>query len=222
MNPEFEREWRRKVRRVRASDFWQTVSTPPQARVQPARTRPRRGEVAIDATWTLQLQGNLDADGPTARGVRDLCDSLSRRLGIRLRTRGSTAGPRLVLRLQPGKRSVDRWSGDFRLNVSRDLVEVIAPSEVALLRACLWLSNYFCLRRNAHLQIGTRRVRPTVDLHVGADLWGGFSTTQGWIYGRESDDNFLELARVGVNAVPISNHLVQGLSPTLRLDLYCF
>ena len=213
MNPDFEREWRRKVRRVRASDFWQTVSTPPQARVQPARTRPRRGEVAIDATWTLQLQGDLHADGPAARGARDLCASLARRLGVRLPTRGGTEGPRLVLRLQPGKRSVERWTGDFRLQVSRRLVEVIAPSEVALLRACLWLSNYFCLRRNAHLQIGTRRVRPRVDLHVGADLWGGFSTTQGWIYGRESDDNFLELARVGVNAVPIMAVLEDYLIP---------
>ncbi|MDA0335847.1 MAG: hypothetical protein O2782_11825 [bacterium] len=211
MNPDFAREWRRKVRKVRGSAFWQTVSTPPQAPVEPARERPRRGEIALDNTWSLQLQGDIGSSGAAARGAQDLRDSLARRLGVRLRRSGD--GPCIALRLHPGSMPADRWSGLFTLHVTNNCVEVVAASEVALLRACLWLSNYMCLRRNAHLPLGRRRVRPLVDLHVGADLWGGFSTTQGWIHGREGDDSFLELARVGVNAVPIMTVLEDYLIP---------
>lgn len=212
MNPDFEREWRRKVRRVRASNFWQAVSTPPRARIEPARLRPRRGEIAIDATWGLELDSDLAADGPAARGAADLRQGLARRLGVTLRRRGS--GLCITLRLQAGAKTVDRWCGRFDLRIASDRVELVAPSELALLRGCLWLSNYLCLRRNAHLPKGTLRIRPSVDLHVGADLWGGFSTTQGWVYGRETDDNFLELARVGVNAVPIMAVLEDYLLPS--------
>lgn len=220
MNPEFEREWRRKVRRVRASDFWQSVSSPPLARIEPARTTPRRGDTAIDASWGLELGPDLRSDGPAARGADDLRQFLARRLGISLRRRGS--GPRITLQLQPpGAQPVDRWCGRFELRVATDHVELCAPSEAALLRGCLWLSNYLSLRRNAHLPRGTLRIRPAVDLHVGADLWGGFSTTQGWVYGREKDDNFLELARVGVNAVPImavlEDYLLPGAGPFAQL-----
>ncbi|MFH1569816.1 MAG: hypothetical protein ABIL09_17610, partial [Gemmatimonadota bacterium] len=42
---------------------------------------------------------------------------------------------------------------------------------------------------------------------------GGFTTTQAWIHGRERDDNFLELARMGVNAVPIMALLEDYLEP---------
>jgi hypothetical protein len=212
VSSDFEREWRRKVRRVRGSDFWHTVSCPPQARIEPARQRPRRGDVAIDSAWSLQLEGDVSTGGPATRGVEDLRHSLARRLGLRLR-RGSAACPRLVFRLQPGRKPVDRWSGRFRLHVTRNCVEIVAPTEAALLRSSLWLSNYFSLRRNAHLSLGRRRIQPSVDLHVGADLWGGFCTTQGWIHGRERDDNFLELARVGVNAVPIMTLLEDYLLP---------
>ena len=107
MNPDFEREWRRKVRKVRGSDFWQTVSTPPQAPVEPARQRPRRSEIAVDNTWSLQLRGDIGTSGAAARGAQDLRDSLARRLGIRLRRSGD--GPCIALRLHPGRLPADRW-----------------------------------------------------------------------------------------------------------------
>jgi len=206
----FEREWRSKVRRVRQSAFWEQVSAPPAGRI-PDPTRPRRGEVALTGDWILTLEGAVSPDGPASVGEKDLAAFLSRRLGLRLKRRGD--GPQLALVLAPGRRRPSRWDGAFRLTVEPHRIEVRAASEPALLRACLYLSNYWSLRRRASLPHGSRRVRPAVELHLGADLWGGFCTTQAWIHGREQDDNFLELARMGVNAVPIMILLEDYLDP---------
>ena len=206
----FEREWRRKVRGVRRSAFWEQVSSPPTGRL-PDPARPRRGEVAVTADWVLCLEGEVSSAGAASVGAADLRAFLSRRLGLRLRQRGD--GPELALVLAPGRGNRSRWDGTFRLSVEPDRIEVRAASEAALLRACLYLSNYWSLRRGAFLPRGQRRVRPAVELHLGADLWGGFTTTQAWIHGREGDDNFLELARMGVNAVPIMILLEDYLEP---------
>ena len=217
MNPSFEREWRTKVRAVRASNFWQHVSTPPYARIEPALQRPRRGQVALSPDWMICLVGEVTDQGPATAGAEDLQHFLKKRLGLKLRlSRARLEGdpsPCLVLQVRPGRTPADRWCSRFQLDVERDGITVTAPNEPALLRACLWLSNYWSLRRNAHLPLGTRRIRATVDLHIGADLWGGFSTTQAWPHGRERDDNFIELARMGLTATPVMTVLEDYLLP---------
>ena len=196
----FEQEWTEKVARVRASSFWRQVSSPPSGHIERAPEKPRRGEVEVDASWTLAWEGDIAATGPVSIGCEDLRRFLRSRLGIRLRARGR--GPQILFQLVPG-REATRWDTAFELDVRADEIRIRAPSEAALLRASLYLSNYWSLRRNPYLVAGKRRVRPSVSLHLGADLWGGFCTTQAWINGRETDDNFLELARVGLNGVPI-------------------
>ncbi|MBD03401.1 MAG: hypothetical protein CME24_03525 [Gemmatimonadetes bacterium] len=228
MNPSFEKEWRAKVKAVRASAFWQYVSAPPTTRISPARSRPRSGEVAVDSTWSLCLEGDFAANGPAQAGFDDLRQFLRLRLGLRLRIRSGSPGsrpsvgptltghqgPTVQLRLRQSKESANRWCRQFHLDVRRDGITVTAPNEPALLRACLWLSNYWSLRRNAHLKLGRRTVKAAVELHTGADLWGGFSTTQAWPFGRETDDNFIELARVGLTATPVMTVLEDYLLPT--------
>ncbi|MBI2502537.1 MAG: hypothetical protein HYW07_04805 [Candidatus Latescibacteria bacterium] len=198
----FEEEWAAKVKKVRGSNFWQQVSSPPSARIERAAQKPRRDEVAVDEGWSLMVQGEVRADGPAQRGLEDLRRFLRQQLGLRLK---SQAGPRqIVLALDPKfKGSQDRWKKSFELQVEPERILVRAASEIALLRASLWLSNYWSLRRNPYLKLGRRRVKPSVSLHLGADLWGGFSTTQAWVHGRERDDNFLELARMGLDGFPL-------------------
>jgi hypothetical protein len=196
----FEQEWSQKVQKVRSSKFWQQVSVPPTARIPAPDTVPATGDVEIDSAWALALEGDVERDGPAARGIQDLRNFLARRLGLRLRKRPS--GPCLSFRLEPAARD-SRWDVSFRLRVTPQGIVVVGATEVDLLRASLYLSNLWSLRRRASLAPGQRSVRPAVPLLIGADLWGGFCTTQAWIHGRESDDNFLELARVGVNAVPV-------------------
>ncbi len=220
MNPSFEREWRAKVKAVRSSNFWQHVSAPPSTAIRPARQTARRGEIAVDADWSLVLEGDVAADGPAHAGVEDLRHFLHKRLGLRLAlhrtedTGRQSEGPAIRLRLLPSRGPVDRWCSRFQLDGRRGEIVVTAPNEPALLRACLWLSNYWSLRRNAHLPVGRRRIAATVELHTGADLWGGFSTTQAWPFGRERDDNFIELARVGLTATPVMTVLEDYLLPT--------
>ena len=196
----FETEWSSKVQLVRASSFWRQVSSPPAGRIEPARERKRAAEVEVDSGWSLTLEGDLAPDGPARIGVEDLRRAMGSRFGIRLSTRGS--GPGLRFRLQP-RDAVSRWEEGFQLDVSPGRILVKGATETALLRAALWLSNYWSLRRAPRLIQGKRRVLPAVRLHLGADLWGGFCTTQAWIHGRESDENFLELARMGVNGIPV-------------------
>ena len=198
----FAQEWTAKVKKVRASDFWKQVSKPSAARIERAAQKVRRDEVMVDEGWSLLVQGEVRADGPAQRGLEDLRRFLRQQLGLRLKIQ---AGPRqLVLALDPKLRgNQDRWEKSFELQVAPERILVRAASENALLRASLWLSNYWSLRRNPYLKLGRRRVKPSVALHLGADLWGGFSTTQAWVHGRERDDNFLELARMGLDGVPI-------------------
>jgi len=194
----FEREWREKVEKVRASAFWRQVSSPPSGRIERASGKKTRAEVEVDARWSIAVEGT--ADGPAQIGAADLRRFLRSRFGVRLRT--GTQSPCIAFQLAPGKQA-SRWDAAFDLRIGDERIGVRASSEEALLRASLYLSNYWSLRRNLYLPRRRRRVRPAVSLHLGADLWGGFSTTQAWVHGRETDDNFLELARVGVNAVPV-------------------
>ena len=196
----FAQEWAAKVKKVRSSSFWRQVSSPPSGQIERSPEKPRRHEIEINAQWSLAAEGDLTADGPVRIGLDDLRRFLRSRFGVRLRSQAS--GPRILFHLTSGENG-SRWDTSFDLRVDDDQILVRAPTEEALLRASLYLSNYWSLRRNLYLPAGRRRIRPAISLHLGADLWGGFSTTQAWVHGRESDDNFLELARVGVNAVPI-------------------
>ncbi|MDP6740905.1 MAG: hypothetical protein QF404_12930 [Planctomycetota bacterium] len=199
----FEEEWADKVSRVRASRFWKQVSSPRPGRIIPSGRKPRRNEVSLDSTWSLDVEGDLTSDGPARKGLHDLRGFLKRRFGLALRSRPTSDGPVLTFRLRPGVQPTDRWDATFTLDVARDRIRVTAGSEAALLRASLYLSNTWSLKRGLVLPVGRRTVRPAVPLHIGADLWGGFCTTQAWIHGREHDENFLELARMGVNGVPV-------------------
>ena len=214
----FEQEWKRKVASVRRSSFWREVSRPAKGRLEPPARR-RRGEVLVDDSWTLLLEGDITDSGPAAVAAQDLRQFLHQRLGISVRSKLPAVidtSPRVIFALTPARSSSpSRWDGSFSLIVEPTRITVRAATESALLRASLYLSNYWSLRRSASLPLGRRRVRPAVPLHVGADLWGGFCTTQAWIHGRESDDNFLELARMGINAVPIMTLIEDYLEPDL-------
>lgn len=211
----FEQEWMDKVSRVRDSSFWRQVSNPPSGRIEPAREKPGRHEVAVDAQWTLVQEGDFESEGSARTGIEDLRHFMNTRFGIELRAHtDSSTSPRILFQLRPdAEGGTTRWNTAFDLHVAPDRITVRAATETALLRAGLYLSNYWGLRRNLYLPRGRRRVRPAVSLHIGADLWGGFSTTQAWVHGRENDTNFLELARMGINAVPIMTLLEDYLDP---------
>ena len=215
MQKTFEQEWADKVSRVRRSKFWTQVSSPPTGRIIPSRARPRRNEVAAGAGWALVCEGDLTSDGPAAIGLDDLRRFLRSRFSVVLKSRPASDGaPCIRFELRPPTRgAASRWDSAFHLDVQKDGIAVRGASEHALLRASLFLSNYWSLRRTLCLPLGRRRVRPAVPLHIGADLWGGFCTTQAWIHGRETDTNFLELARMGINAVPIMALLEDYLPP---------
>ena len=214
-NRSFDIEWADKVAKVRASRFWKQVSSPPAGRIIPSTRKPGRNEVLITRDWCLSLEGDTDAEGPAQIGLSDLRAFLKNRLGMSLKTSSTPAGPLITFRLVPSTRPASRWDSAVQLSVTRGRVLVSAPSENALIRASLYLSNYWSLKRSPSLALGRRTVRPRVDLHIGADLWGGFCTTQAWVHGRETDDNYLELARMGINAVPVMVCIEDYLGPNL-------
>ena len=218
----FDEEWREKVSAVRKTDFWRRLSESPSGRLERADRLPQKEEVLVTSDWRISGAGPITADGPAAIGIADLAAFLKNRLGITVRD-DSTGGPSLTFKLRPSSRKmVSRWDKSFRLTVASNRIEVTGQSEHALQRASLYLSNYWSLRRNAYLTAGRRRVAPSIPIHIGADLWGGFCTTQAWIHGRETDTNFLELARMGIDAIPIMTLLEDYLiapkgSPFWRL-----
>ena len=212
MNRAFQKEWADKVRRVRASAFWREVSQPPALRLAPPGGTLRRDEVAVDGRWALDLEGPVCPNGPATAGAADLRAVTEAAFGFRFAVRPA-GGPRLVLELAPSSgRPAGRWERAFTVDARPDGIRVKAGSEGALLRASLFLSNDWRLRRRPSLPVGRRRIRPAVPIHIGADLWGGFCTTQAWIAGREDDANFIELARVGVTHLPVMTLLEDYLA----------
>ncbi|MDA0745610.1 MAG: hypothetical protein O2954_03770 [bacterium] len=198
----FEEEWSSKVTKVRQSSFWKQVSEPPAGRIPPPSKKLRKNDILITNKWSLTLEGNLSPDGPAHLGLNDLRNFFRTRLGFSLRSTAKQNTPCIAFKLHP-KKNTSRWDVAFQLTAEPDRITIRASTEHALLRASLYLSNLWSLRRSPVLSPGKRAVRPAVPLHIGADLWGGFCTTQAWIYGRETDTNFLELARMGIMAVPI-------------------
>lgn len=196
--------WDIQVRRIHKSEFYRQVSSPPAGRIEHSSAGISNGEVVIDDSWVLDTIGDFTSHGPGAIGLDDLRGILESNFGVRMR-RGTpgTGTPVIRFELCPEVRPASSWLRQFDLHVSPCFVHIRGNSEETLLRASLYLTNYWRLRRAPVLTIGKRKVKPEIPLHIGADLWGGFSTTQAWIPGRESQTNFLELARMGVNLLPI-------------------
>ena len=140
----FEQEWKRKVASVRRSSFWREVSRPAKGRLEPPARR-LRGEVLVDDSWTLLLEGDITDSGPAAVGAEDLRQFLHQRLGISVRSKLPAVidtSPRIIFALTPARSSSpSRWDGSFSLIVEPTRITVRAAIESALLRASLYLSN---------------------------------------------------------------------------------
>ncbi|MBT5873463.1 MAG: hypothetical protein HOH43_08600 [Candidatus Latescibacteria bacterium] len=211
--PTFAQIWSEKVRSIRQSDFWSTVSQPDGTPLVRPTVVPSVDQIMVDDGWGIAVEGDASHDGPARNGVADLRYFLERRMGLRMGEVSSTQRTiRFILRSK-GSAEVDRWHATFDLSASDRGITIRSDTEDGLLRASIYLSNYWSLVGNPCLQRGRRRVKPLCSLHIASDLWGGFSTTQAWIHGREEDVNFLELARMGVNAVPIMTLLEDYLVP---------
>ena len=208
MKHDFLDRWVCKIGRVRRSHFWHHISNPPSHKLTSSLVKPGVGEVGIDNTWAIVTKGEISNDGPAYIGINDLKQLLFSNFGVRLRPhadRHDNNIPRIVFELICSSLRADasRWGRSFELNVSKKGVVIRANSEQSLLQGSLYLSNYWRLRRNLFLPRGKKIVKAAVEIHMGADFWGGFNTTQAWIQGRESDTNFIELARMGINAMPV-------------------
>lgn len=211
--PTFAQIWSEKVRSIRESEFWSTVSNPVETSLVRPNLVPSTGQIMVADGWGIGLEGVTSSDGPALNGLADLRHFLEQRMGIQM---GEAAGAHQAILFILRSRSnepVDRWYAAFDLSVSERGIFIRSDTENGLLRASIYLSNYWSLVGNPILQCGRRRVKPICALHTASDLWGGFSTTQAWIHGREQDSNFLELARMGVNAMPIMTLLEDYLVP---------
>jgi len=200
----FAQEWSSQIARVRASSFWRYVSQPPQAKIPAATGRAKRNEVVIGAGWSIAAAGSIAADQAAAVGMADLQRMLRRELGIAVKSAKKPGGPQEIrFVLKAAAQTPSRWDTSFQLAAAKDAVTISADQEAGLLQGALYLGNLWRLAGRASLPLGKRTIKPRINLHLGADLWGGFTTTQAWVTGRENDSNYLELARVGVNAMPI-------------------
>lgn len=203
MNIVFNREWDAKVKRVRSCKFWKQITSPPTGAFEANNAATASNEVRVDKTWSLATNDDILDDGPVKAGIEDFKGILNSNFGIRLKTIDSSVSQPYIKFLLKSSNNNSRWENSFILDVSRQRIIVSASSEVSLLQASLYLTNYWRLRRSTCLKIGKITIKPKVKIHIGADFWGGFSTTQAWVNGRETDKNFIELARMGINAVPI-------------------
>ena len=203
MNDAFSREWDSKVKRVRSSKFWKQITSPPTGAFEINTAAAASNEVRVDNTWSLVVNCDTINDGPAKAGIEDFKGILKSNFGIRLKAGDSSTSQPCVEFILKSSKSSSRWENSFTLDASRERIVVSALSEISLLQASLFLTNYWRLRRSTHLKIGKKIIKPKVKIHIGADFWGGFSTTQAWVDGRETDKNFIELARIGLNALPI-------------------
>jgi len=210
----FEELWRDKVRRVRRSGFYRKVSTPPSQAIQPLTTRPGRDEVAIDAAWCLRMDFPARRGGPAETAVADVRYIAQTNFGVSLRKPGASAdAPVILFSLRQGGPREAFHQRSFCLAVSERLVRIEASTEESLLRAALFLTNTWRLKRALFLKKGVRTVKPSVPVHIGGDLWGGFCQAHEWIPGRENDSDFLELARMGISVMPVMTRLIDVIAP---------
>ncbi len=206
MSGEFTKQWETKVQRVRSSKFWRQITSVPKGEFVIDSTNPKKDEVKINNSWCIVSNTEFAPDSPAGIGLCDFKQVLKSNFNLSLKTQtDSKNAPYIKFVLHP--KECSRWDTRFKLNVSKDKLVVTASSEDSILRACLYLTNYWRLRRNTTIKLGNRLIKPRVDIHLGADFWGGFSTTKAWVDGRETDSNYIELARMGMNAVPIMLYL---------------
>lgn len=205
----FEQTWNKKTSLVRNSAFWRKiVSMPPRAPISHANPTPKLNEIIVDSSWTVAIKGDVAADGPARAGINDLIDLAHHNFGLTLKPANKTSQTIVFeLKQNPSNKKLSRWERAFQLEASPRKIHIRGNSEGALLRASLYISNTWRLRRLPALNPGRRVIRPTIPIHIAADLWGGFNTTHAWIPGRENDSNFIELARMGVNVVPVMTRL---------------
>ncbi len=206
MNDMFSKEWQARVDRIRSTEFWAQITTAPKDRIA-VETKPlRQGWVRIDDSWAIVPSGDFKADNPAGIGISDLLSVLKNNFGVNLEQQTAPRENRCIeFVVTPQKSS--RWQDSFSLETSADKLRVVAGSEQAILKACLYLGNYWRRNRNTDLKIGEMEIAPRVKIHLGADFWGGFCVAREWPAGREKDTNYLELARMGINAMPIMAHL---------------
>lgn len=205
----FEQTWNKKTSMVRNSAFWRTiVSMPPRAPIPDASQAPKSNEIIINSSWTVAVQGNVATDGPARAGINDLTDLARHNFGLTIKT-ANKLKQTIIFELTQNQsdKNSSRWERAFQMEATPQKIHIRANSEEALLRASLYITNTWRLRRLPALDSGRRIIRPAIPIHIGADLWGGFNTTHAWISGRENDSNFIELARMGVNVVPIMTRL---------------
>lgn len=204
INAGFKEIWNTKVETVRKSLFYKKVSNPPLEKIQRDNKKPAKNEISINGNWRIGIEGNITSGGPVFIGISDMKLLLKFNFNVELQEKTSyKTSPQIIFSLKKADKLEYPYQRKFKLKVTDSKVLIEAESEESLLRASLYLSNYWRLRRNLYLKKGKRIINPSIPVHIGGDLWGGFTTTHEWIPGRENDSNFIELTRMGINYLNI-------------------
>ncbi len=227
MSQSFEDHFSQRIREVRALPLWAQVSIPPFHSINWEKAQPDDDEVELTPALEVCKPEGVDEDGPAAIGVRDLVSCLQQCFDLTVTdpqirfadttststSRFSQPSVRFELDLKSAKRDAHPAEAGFVLDASREGIVVSSGSQTGLLRGSLYLSNLWRLRGAPFTPHGKFDIRPRFSVRLSADLPGGFSTSPAWVNGRETDTNFLELSRYGVNALPIMTHLTDYLRP---------
>ncbi|MBM3265580.1 MAG: hypothetical protein FJY97_19460, partial [candidate division Zixibacteria bacterium] len=147
-------------------------SRPPFGPLAPPKTAIPRDAVVVGPGWGVRGDARTHEDETSRVGIADLKRFLHESFGLTPEENGKTQ--RFVtFRITGTGQPPSLWNTTFRLSVDANGIRVSASSGHGVLRACLYLSNLWRLRRCPWLAPGTRHVCPAVLLHIGADLWGG-------------------------------------------------
>lgn len=218
MPQSFEEHFSHRVREVHARPLWARVSTPPFHAIDWEKAAPEEDEAELAPSLAVCGPEGAGDDGPAANGVRDLVACLQQCFDLtvsdpRIPSVGVEPSVRFILDPKDAARDANPAEAGFVLDAARGGITVSSGTETGLLRGSLYLSNLWRLRGAPFTPRGKREIRPRFSVRLSADLPGGFSTSPAWVDGREDDTNFLELARHGVNAIPIMTHLADYLRP---------
>ena len=67
--PTFAQIWSEKVRSIRQSDFWSTVSQPVGTPLVRPTVVPSVDQIMVDDGWGIAVEGDASHDGPARNGV---------------------------------------------------------------------------------------------------------------------------------------------------------